>query len=331
MGLTCYANAVMQCLRHCEKIPWICEKGRYDTLFKKEPSAARAYKQKLTTSFAEVVQMLQTCRKGQSVRPADFWKHLPPCVLNTGFEHFAMRAPHDAHEFFIFLIDILHEAMAQEVDMTIKTTVTNEKEARIVQALTVWKREFSNLYSPFVDLFYGLMHVRVECQTCKNTTHRWETFTSLKAAVPASGEPPTLTDMLAEELKPEMIEGYDCEKCSAKTLAKKSLAIWRMPQTMVVVLKRFTPTGQKIQTRVAPIGHTDFGVHFSDESPEKSKVYGLQAIVDHHGSSAGGHYTAQCRHTETDTWVLYDDEGVQDLPGPGFGTSTYMLFFRRQS
>jgi ubiquitin C-terminal hydrolase len=218
--------------------------------------------------------------------------------------------------------------MAQEVDMTIMTKPSTDKESRAVQALTVWKREFSNLYSPMVDLFYGLMHVRVECQTCKNTTHRWETFTTLKAVVPTT-EAPSLASMLAEELKPEMIDGYDCENCKAKAVAKKSLAIWRMPQTMVVVLKRFSYTGQKIQTKIAPIGPTDFGAYFSDESPEKSKTYGLQAIVDHHGSSAGGHYTAQCRHTETDTWFLYDDEGVRELPEPFFGNSTYMLFFRR--
>lgn len=330
MGLTCYANAVIQCMRHCEKMPWIFEKGRFDTLFKKEPKPARAVKQALTTSFAEVVQMLQTCKKGQSVRPADLWKNLPAAVRNTCFEQFAHKQCHDAHEFFLFLLDVVHEAMAQEVDMTIMTKARTDKEARVVQALNVWKREFSNLYSPMVDLFYGLMHVRVECQTCKNTTHRWETFTSLKAAVPATAtEPPSLASMLAEELKPEMIDGYDCEPCKAKTTAKKSLAIWRMPQTMVVCLKRFSYTGQKIQTRVAPVGPTDFGAHFSDESPEKSKTYGLRAIVDHHGSSGGGHYTAQCRHTETDTWVLYDDEGVKELPEPFFGHSTYMLFFRR--
>ena len=333
MGLTCYANAVIQCLRNCDKVQWIFEDGRYNTLFKKGATNEREKKETLTTSFAEVVQMLHKCKLGQSVRPADFWRHLPPCVRNTCFDHFATKAPHDAHEFFIFLLDIIHEATAQEVDMKIMTQPTTLKETHAVQALAVWKKEFSNTYSPFVDLFYGLMHARVECQTCMNGTHRWETFTSLKAVVPlianANTDPPKLEDMLKEEMKPEMIEGYRCDSCDKNTLAKKTLAIWRMPQTLVIVLKRFKPTGQKIQTRVAPIGLTDFSQYFSDESPEKSKNYELKSIVDHHGGSGGGHYTAQCRHTETSKWVMYDDDGVKEIPEPFFGSSTYMLFFQR--
>ena len=327
MGLTCYANAVIQCMRHCERIPWIFEKGRFDTLFKK--GETRRDKQRMTVAFAEVIQMLESCKKGESVRPSEFWQTLRPCVKDTCFEHFAMRAPHDAHEFFIFLLDILHEALAQEVEMTITRTPDTPKDVRAIQALEVWKREFTNLYSPLVDLFYGLMHVRVECQTCKNTTHRWETFTSLKAAMPAQTTTPlTLAEMLNEEMKPEMIEGYDCEPCGAKTTAKKSLAIWRMPHTMVVVLKRFTPTGQKIGTPMMPVGAIDFTQHFSEESPEVQRDYSLRGIVDHHGGARGGHYTSQCKNADGE-WTLYDDDGVRSLAGPLFGSSTYILFFHK--
>jgi len=331
MGLTCYANAVLQCLRHCSKIPWIFEEGRYNTLFQGTAKPERAAKQALTKGFAEVTQMLGRCKQGQSVRPGDFWLKLQPCVRDTCFEHFAMKAPHDSHEFFLFLLDVLHESLAQEVDMNILRKPTSEKEKRTIQALEVWKREFSPTYSPLVDLFYGLMHVRVQCQTCSNTTHRWETFTTLKAAVPqAASEPPTLQSMITEELKPEMIDGYDCEKCAAKTTAKKSLSLWRMPQVMVVVLKRFSPNGRKIHTRIAPVGITDFTSYFSDESPEQAKEYALRGVVDHHGGAGGGHYTAQCKHLATDAWILYDDEGVRQMPAPAFGESTYMLFFERK-
>lgn len=57
--------------------------------------------------------------------------------------------------------------------------------------------------------------------------------------------------------------------------------------------------------------------------------YTLRGIVDHHGNSVAGHYTAQCRHIETDQWFTYDDEHVHSIEKPVFGASTYMLFLER--
>ena len=331
MGLTCYGNAVIQCFRHCSRIPWIFQEGRYNTLFKKDPKEKRALQQDLTSAFASVIQLLQKCKEGESVRPAELWRSMRPVVSDTCFEHLATKAPHDSHEFFLFLLDTLHKAMGQIVEMNIlRENPKTDQEKHIIGALEVWKREFSNIYSPLVDMFYGLSHVQVECQSCKAVSHRWETFTSLKAAMPQGVT--SLSDMLKAEAEPEMIEGYHCEKCEpTRTVAKKTVHLWRVPQVLVVVLKRFTPDGRKIYTRLEPVGATDFSPYFSSESPEREGKtnYSLRGIVDHHGGPRGGHYTAQCKHLGTDAWHLYDDETVHKLPSPMFGESTYMLFFER--
>ena len=113
------------------------------------------------------------------------------------------------------------------------------------------------------------------------------------------------------------------------------MRIWRLPQVLVVVIKRFTPDGRKIHTRMAPLegGALDCRPFFSSTSPEHVGVldYTLQGIVDHHGSARGGHYTAQARHSESGAWHLYDDEGVLEIGDgrPVFGESTYMLVFTR--
>jgi hypothetical protein len=56
MGMTCYANSVLQALRHCKKIPWIFEEGRYNTLFQKEPSANLIKQQGFASSFATIAE-----------------------------------------------------------------------------------------------------------------------------------------------------------------------------------------------------------------------------------------------------------------------------------
>lgn len=346
MGLTCYANAVIQCLRHCERIPWLLKEGRYNTLFEKDPKPRRGLQQELTADLAQVIQMLDTCARGQSVRPAHFWGKLAPAVEGTLYEHLARKAPHDSHEFFLFILETVHTATSQDVEMRILRPPPQTPRDHLVHgALQSWQREFSKEYSPFVDLFFGLLHWKTTCQACANVSHRWESFNSLKGVVPKGGlgaEQATLFSMLEAEMAPEMIEGYQCDGCNAKTTAERKVRIWRLPQNLVIVLKRFTPDGRKIHTRVAsiPESHVDFTPLFSEDSPEREGVlrYSLRAIVDHHGSANGGHYTAQCRREErTGTsasqkkpWILYDDEGVQqDYNGPIFGDSTYMLFFER--
>jgi ubiquitin C-terminal hydrolase len=336
MGNTCYANATIQALRNCTKVPWIFEMGRFNTLFKKEPVAARAKVQALATEFGEIVQLLWRCKKGQSVRPAAFWDRFREAVADTGFEHLAARQPHDCHEFYLFLLDALHESMAQEVAMRItRPPPTTDTEKHAVAALETWKREFEKKYSPLVDLFYGLQHVTTTCKTCGFVSHRWEIFSALKAQVPKEGPPKTLAEMLEAEYAPEDVEEYACDGCAPKrSPAVRRYALWRLPLHVVVVLKRFTWDGRKIQTPIAGLetGTFSFQPFFSAESPELTGevAYTLHSLVDHHGVSNGGHYTAQTR-AENGDWVLYDDESSMVIPGgkPVLGSSTYMMVLTR--
>lgn len=339
MGLTCYANAVLQAIRSIKRVPWLLTDGRYDTLFSKEPKPKQAKQQDVTRATAKVMQMLGQCKKGQSVRPGEFWTAVATAVNDTIYEHLAQKAPHDSHEFFLFLLESLHECTAQDVEMRIvRPPAQTPQEHLIHGALQSWQREFSKEYSPFVDLFYGLLHYKTTCKSCGNVSHRWESFNSLKGSVPSGGlgaDAATVADMLAKEAEPESIEGYHCDKCPERTTAERVCKIWRLPQTLVFVAKRFTPDGRKIHTRLAPLadGKLDFTPFFSEESPERAGIltYSLRAIVDHHGGANGGHYTAQAR-AEDGRWMLYDDEGVMEMPpgrAPHFGDSTYMLFLER--
>jgi ubiquitin C-terminal hydrolase len=126
--------------------------------------------------------------------------------------------------------------------------------------------------------------------------------------VPTNGTP-TLDEMFKEEFKPEEIEGYECTTCGPKRqTARKTVSIWRLPYYLVIVLKRFTFDGRKIQTPIAPLPmngvQMSFQQFFSPESPEYKGdlTYSLHSIVDHHGHSGGGHYNAQCKSAGDMKW-----------------------------
>jgi ubiquitin C-terminal hydrolase len=346
MGMTCYANAVIQAMRHCRKVPWILEEGRYTTLLKKDAEGTRAKQQILTKSFANTVQLLQECKARQSVRPSDFWRKFHSCIEEHSFgafEQFKQKMCHDSHEFYLCLLDILHESMSQEVEMRIvREAATTETDRHCIQALTAWKTQFSKTYSPFVDLFYGLYHYVVTCKGCGNGSHRWEPFTELKGVPPTGGIGAVpLHDMIQEEFKPTKIGDYDCDTCRAaskgRTEAVQTVAVWRFPKYLVVHLKRFGHDGRKIHTPLAPLplqgeAAVSFDSFFSEETPERSGgcSYKVVSIVDHHGHSMAGHYTVQARSTEDTTkWHLFDDESCIPIPNPVFGQNTYMMWFER--
>ena len=62
----------------------------------------------------------------------------------------------------------------------------------------------------------------------------------------------------------------------------------RLPQTLILCLKRFTYDGRKIHIKVTLA--LDLVTLFSEESPEKGATtqYVLRSIVDHYGGAGGG-------------------------------------------
>jgi len=239
------------------------------------------------------------------------------------------------------LLDILHESMAQEVEMRIvRDEPKCDQDRHCIEALTAWKRHFSKTYSPFVDLFYGLYHYVITCKGCGNGSHRWEAFTEMKGIPPVGTTDATqLLDMVQEEFKSSIIPDYDCIKCkeTGRTEAVQTVSVWRFPKYLVVHLKRFGNDGKKIHTPLLPLpnhGETpiSFDRFFSDETPEKSGScsYRLVSIVDHHGHSTAGHYTAQCRSNVDETkWHMFDDDSCVPISNPVFGSNTYLMWFER--
>jgi ubiquitin C-terminal hydrolase len=340
MGLTCYGNAIIQNIRHISKLTWILEEGKYNTLFRTDiaPTEERYVLQNTTQAFAKVVQFLWKCKKGQSVKPGEFWTNLVPAVRDTQYEQLAQKTFHDAHEFYQFLIEAIHKSTIQDVDMRITySPATTPKDILIQRALVEWKAFFAKEYSPLVHLFYGLFHFKTTCQGCKNVSHRWEPFNSLKAPIKQGGETTfnIIESLRNDLLQEEIIEEYQCDTCGPpRKQATRTVSIWKLPLVLAISTKRFTNDSKKISTPASPVTLTpiDFTPFFSEESPEREGMvhYALRGIVDHHGSGLqGGHYTAQCRHVDTDKWFIYDDEHVHSVEKPVFGPSTYMLFLER--
>ena len=338
MRNTCYMNAALQALRHNTELSAFFLENKHEQWVQKKPGSPKV---ELVKGYADLLRSLWSGSKPAYVRPEGFLQCMHPAAIAAGFDQFAVPLQHDSHEFLTFLLDQIHEGMAEEVNIEItRAAPVTPRDKAIQGALEAWKLSFGKSYSPLTEMIYGLMRVSLTCQRCQTCYDKWETFNCLKLPIPAtldlSGNKPTLESMLTDELKSETIQGYACEKCAPeRTTVIRKCSIWRLPRMLCLSVKRFGYDGRKIHTPISFQTTTPvtFGHHFSSDSPEPSRnqAYECFATVDHHGVAGGGHYTAQAMSPLTEKWHLFDDETAYSIAEPQFGESTYILFLKPSS
>uniref|UniRef100_A0A1J3FN28 Ubiquitin carboxyl-terminal hydrolase n=1 Tax=Noccaea caerulescens TaxID=107243 RepID=A0A1J3FN28_NOCCA len=124
-----------------------------------------------------------------------------------------------------------------------------------------------------------------------------------------------------------------CPNCKEHRQANKKLDLWKLPDVLVIHLKRFTYcrySKDKIDTFV------DYPVHDLDLSKYvKSKdgqtyLYELYAVSNHYGGMGGGHYTACAKLMDENKWYCFDDSFVATANESDIKSSAaYVLFYRR--
>jgi ubiquitin C-terminal hydrolase len=187
----------------------------------------------------------------------------------------------DAHELYLYLIDSLYE-----------------------------KHKDSE------NKFQGVLQSTVTCMTCMNTSVTSNPFISL--SLECSGnvlEVPTLLNMF--QALEELDDKITCDKCKDKKQSTKQLALKKLPEILVVHLKRFNSNLKnnaelKIDENIQLCG----------------KNYLLSATCNHIGGLHGGHYTAACKR-ENGTWIICNDIQVRSLADiPACNPAPYVLFYR---
>ncbi|KAL6847146.1 hypothetical protein ACP4OV_022999 [Aristida adscensionis] len=136
-----------------------------------------------------------------------------------------------------------------------------------------------------------------------------------------------------EPLGPE--DMWYCPGCKEHRQASKKLDLWRLPEILIIHLKRFSYsrfTKNKLETFVDfPIHDLDLSKYISNRSQQISHHYRLYAISNHYGSMGGGHYTAYVYHEGKKGWYDFDDRHVGPITEDSIKTSAgYVLFYRRK-
>ncbi|KAL3672354.1 hypothetical protein V7S43_003042 [Phytophthora oleae] len=161
-------------------------------------------------------------------------------------------------------------------------------------------------------------------------------------------------DALMREEAISLEDRWICERCGVPREGSRLSAIWRLPDLVMVQLKRFqyleNQHKQKVRSLVDfPLKGLDFS-KWMEHQDEGSSVYDLYAVANHVGGLTRGHYTAYCRYDadfpESSTlfteesgnfqcpelWFRFDDEKVSEIAAGDVVTdAAYVLFYKRRT
>jgi len=290
----------------------------------------------------------------------DFWKHsLPagakPTLNPRGFHDAFLRTIHDcgddwhrygqqsdAAETIQYILNGIHDAMYKNVIMKVIGNATNKEEEAYVKAIESWGKFFCKEYSPIIEHYNGQTQTEVICEACKAVSTRYEPWLMLKVPLPG-GEMPnrtkidaTLTDCLNLAFADESLDDYQCDVCKTKGKATIRNRISRVPDIIILTLKRFTNTMQKVAGKVVwDINAFDFRPWMAFKGDPFNRmyippIYETTALIEQQGSFRGGHYRMYAKQERQ--WYEYDDNDIRNVPGEtASNCDTYIAFLSRKN
>ncbi|XP_051131096.1 ubiquitin carboxyl-terminal hydrolase 5 [Andrographis paniculata] len=153
----------------------------------------------------------------------------------------------------------------------------------------------------------------------------------------ARSEPLSLYTCLESFLREEPLvpeDMWNCPQCNEKRQASKKLDLWRLPEVLIIHLKRFSYSRSmkhKLDTFVNfPIHDFDLTNYVSNKNNSRRQVYELYALTNHYGGMGSGHYTAHIKLLDENKWYNFDDSHISPINEDEVkSAAAYVLFYKR--
>jgi len=240
----------------------------------------------------------------------------------------------DANEFYMRLIELLHESCSFEANIRPRGEVKTEIDKLQVESIKEFSTHYKKSYSYVVDCFAGQYFGIIECSSCHYVAKRFDPFFNMILEIPDSAT--TLSDCLQNHIKAEVLRGDEkwyCEgKCKIKQKAYKRLTIWKSPVCLVICLKRFgfsAKGAHKIDRPIDfPLEGLDLHEYIKAGNDAHRSIYDLYSVVNHVGGPMGGHYFSFCKNGDG-KWYNYNDSHVAET-GTVVTPMAYMLFYKKR-
>ena len=323
LGNTCFINATLQCLSHTYELNEFLNTNFTDRLNKNESL--------ILTEWNELRNLMWS--ENCTISPNKFLNSIHLMAQKKDRDIFTGFAQNDLPEFLLFIMDCFHSALEREVDMEIRGTAENTKDNLAIKCYKMMKNMYCKEYSEILDMFYGIHVSKVEYhKTKKNLNITPEPFFLINLPIPDISSP-TLMSCFELYTSVEHLDkenGLINEKTKQKEAINKDLKFFKLPNILVIDLKRFTNSIMKNQ-KLVDIPLTDLNLSKYVVGYNKfSYVYDLYGVCNHSGSTMGGHYTSHIKNSNG-KWYLFNDRLVNEITEKQVITNqAYCLFYRKK-
>lgn len=320
LGNTCYLNSAIQVLSNSTPLLLYFLSKEYEEdvdLRKKESS--------MVTQYYRLMEGLwdDNC----IVKPISFRKTL--AEFEPKFRGFQQQ---DSQEALSKMIDLLHTGLSYEVKIDYVGMPQNKKDELEIESIKTWKDKFSSEYSKILELFYGQFHSTISCEKCGYSSDSFDPFCIM--SVPITKDCVNIYDCIREFTKPEQLDEenkWKCDKCGELSSAGKKIDIWKMPEILIITLKRFNfgMSANKINKSIDfPIDNLNLE-EFSSGYKRHNFKYELYGIINHTGQVNGGHYFAYCKNPNG-KWYEYNDSSVREITELDID-NTYTILYQKMN
>lgn len=327
-GNTCYVNAVVQCMFHSFLF-------RKQLFMNKELRLKKDRNQCILTCMRDMIGASH--QSHDVINPRSFIS-----LLAARFkDRMEIHEQNDAEEFFLLLIDQLFSDVTtkkvspcpSEID-TMKIPSSLRKLMNAMEES--WKKTNKDIHLELAKLSFGQTINQVKCtnKACGDINHNYECFSTLPINVVHLNnevkDPMSIQELLSKSIDHELLEDWICDRCKAKR-GLKSVKFWRLPDTLVISLKKYTHNLKKIRPHIRSI---DTSIDLKEWTLyDRKSRYKLSSIVCHSGSYHYGHYYSICKIFSSERkegWCLFNDHmkvAIDDINK--YINDAYLLFYER--
>lgn len=327
LGNRCFMNSIIQCLSNTLKLTDFFLSG---TVVKEMENIANKNTNEVKVVIAWYHLVKNIWQHNQLIKPKTIIDSVSKIVPK-----YSSLTQQDSHEFLVYLLEILDKGLGYEIDVEIKGTIKKENDILMKEFLENWKKYYEKQYSHLVELFHGMFYNRVSCQNCDFFENIFEPYNTISLSIPISANSIQLETCLDNYFNTnEIISSWCCEKCNGNGCSKE-INYWTIPNYLIIHLKRFTNTGNKINTHIQfPIDNLNLTKYISKRKGDPNNyIYSLYAVNYHSGSLNGGHYWSACKNLDN-SWYSFNDGDVSKVNNMNMTQivtpQSYILFYHRK-
>ena len=355
IGSTCYMNAILQCLSHCEELTNYFLRQTTINLLNND-----YIKYPLSYAYYTVISNLFPLQPTENRFKPTFFRNTIAKLNNLFLD---MKA-NDSKDLLLFILERLHEELKKNNNSdnnniyNIINIPNNDRGKKFKLFLQNFKKEDTSVISHY---FFGVNESLIKCQNCNNIIYDFQIFNFMifpleeaKQYICSKGPILIINNRvqsfmnLLNKVQNNKVKLHDCfeynerlitfendnmiycNNCNQLSVALSQVKIYNAPVIFCIILNRGKNNKYLVNVEFPEILDLSKFIH----SNNSKKIYELIGIVTHLGESGqGGHFIAFCKSRVDKKWYCFNDSLVSDSSfdkAKNFGVP-YILFYHLNS